>query len=66
MNTLLKPHEAAEMLTVSERTLAEWRRRCVGPAWVNVAPAGSERAIPRYRVEDLDAYIARREEGVAS
>lgn len=52
---LLTPREAAELLAVAERTLADWRYRGTGPSYV----AYSGRCI-RYRRDDLDAWVEER------
>jgi DNA-binding transcriptional regulator YiaG len=51
MNRLLDPAAAAEHLGVSVATLADWRYRRRGPAYVKV-----ERLV-RYRPEDLESYV---------
>ena len=51
---VLTTHHAAEYLGVSRRTVEDWRRRGVGPRYAKVG-----RAV-RYRVEDLDAWLASR------
>ena len=43
--------EAATYLSRSPRTLADWRLRGVGPAWVRM---GSSVA---YSIDDLDEYV---------
>jgi hypothetical protein len=44
--------EAAQRLRVSPRTLQKWRILKVGPTWVRVG-----RCV-RYRLTDLDAFVA--------
>lgn len=51
MERYLTAKEASELLNVSHHTLANWRWRGNGPAYYYVG--GS----PRYRREDLDAFI---------
>lgn len=48
---LLKPEDAAAALSVTAATLANWRLRRSGPAFVRI-----NRTV-RYRREDLDAWI---------
>lgn len=49
---LLTPTEAAEILTLSPKTLAKWRCLRVGPPWIKIG--GSV----RYRAADISDYIA--------
>jgi predicted DNA-binding transcriptional regulator AlpA len=56
-DSILKPDEAAEMLRITPRTLADWRYRGVGPRFVRY----SGRAV-RYRLRDVDAWLAGREQ----
>ncbi len=57
-------NEAAAMLGVSPRTLANWRTQGIGPAFVRV---GSVHSRTLYRVEDLTAWLdANRVETAAS
>ncbi len=51
---LIDEDEAARLLAVSPRTLATWRVRARGPAFVKVGGA------VRYRLADLEAYVASR------
>ena len=53
---------AAEYYDCSTRTLECWRQRGGGPKYIRLAPAGNRavRAI-RYRLSDLDEWIAERE-----
>jgi len=53
---LLKPGRAAEFLNVSKSTLQSWRLVGTGPRFIRISP----RAV-RYRLRDLEAWIARRE-----
>lgn len=50
---LLTPVQAADMLGVSHRLLERWRGSGDGPQFVRL----SRKSI-RYRVEDLDAFVA--------
>ena len=57
-------NEAAAMLGVSPRTLANWRTQGIGPAFVRV---GSVHSRTLYRVDDLAAWLdANRVETAAS
>jgi predicted DNA-binding transcriptional regulator AlpA len=49
---LAEPHEVASYLGVTEKTLAQWRWRRTGPAWVKVG--GRE---VRYRWEEIDRWV---------
>ncbi len=53
---LLREGDAAELLTVSPRTLADWRYTGGGPRYIRL----SGRAI-RYRLAELERFIAERE-----
>jgi predicted DNA-binding transcriptional regulator AlpA len=55
---LLKPGRAAELLGISKSTLQSWRLAGTGPRFIRI----SARAV-RYRLRDLEAWIARRERG---
>ena len=48
---LLTPKEAAEFLSVGEKTLAKWRSERRGPSFVK------QGRIVRYRISDLDEWI---------
>jgi predicted site-specific integrase-resolvase len=50
VDALLTPREAADVLRVSERTLASWRYQGMGPAYVKVGSA------VRYRPDALGAF----------
>ena len=50
---LLTPREAAEFLGIPEGTLAQWRSQRRGPPYVKL-----ESRLVRYRLSDLEAYIA--------
>ena len=47
-------NEAAAMLGVSPRTLANWRALGIGPAFVRV---GAVRSRTLYRVDDLNTWL---------
>ena len=47
-------NEAAAMLGVSSRTLANWRTLGIGPAFVRV---GRVRSRTLYRIDDLNAWL---------
>ena len=47
-------NEAAAMLGVSSRTLANWRTQGIGPAFVRV---GAVHSRTLYRVDDLSAWL---------
>jgi hypothetical protein len=51
---LLRTDEAAHRLQLTTRTLELWRRRGVGPRYIRL----NARTI-RYRVEDLNGWLAR-------
>lgn len=51
MKPLLTPDEAAGLLRVKKQTLAEWRVKGRGPAFVKVGTA------VRYDPADVQAYI---------
>jgi hypothetical protein len=50
-DVLLREQEAADLLSLSVRTLQSWRIRMAGPPFVQVGRAG------RYRRRDLIAWI---------
>jgi excisionase family DNA binding protein len=50
---IFTPRETAALLKVHEGTLAHWRQRNQGPAWVHVG------GLIRYRGEALDAWLAK-------
>ena len=52
MRPLLTPAEAAEVLGVPPRTLADWRHRGTGPPWLRVGRHA------RYPADDFDAWVA--------
>jgi predicted DNA-binding transcriptional regulator AlpA len=51
---LRTPKEASEFLGVPEGTLAQWRSQRRGPAFIKL-----EGRLVRYRVRDLETYIAK-------
>ena len=53
---LLTPPEVAQLLTVTEGTLAKWRVAGVGPKWLRLSNA---RTI-RYRQSEIDGWLAAR------
>ena len=57
---LLTEKEAAELLRISARSLAEHRRACTGPRWYDLG--SGDRPLVRYRQGDLDAWLASRAE----
>jgi len=56
---LLSPYEAASYLNVSARTLANWR--CIGTPNIPYSKVG--RCV-RYRIADLDTYVAKHSHNV--
>ena len=60
---LLRDDDAAEYLDIKPQTLRQWRTesrkrgRLVGPRWVDIG-IGSLKGRPRYRLSDLEAYVA--------
>ena len=52
---LLTPDRAAEFLSVSPETLAQWRSQQRGPAYIKL-----EARLVRYRLSDLESYIEAR------
>jgi excisionase family DNA binding protein len=52
---LLTPDEAAEWLSVSAETLAQWRSQRRGPPYVKL-----EGRLVRYRIVELEAYLEER------
>lgn len=53
---LLTTGEAAELLNVSPRTLENWRRQGIGPAFIKMG-SGGQRASARYSHADLIEYV---------
>ncbi len=49
----VSPKRAAELLGVSVRTLEEWRRKKIGPAFVKLGPK-----LIRYEVRELEQFLA--------
>lgn len=54
---LLRPEEAAQVLSTSLRTLARWRSSGVGPPWFQVGRSVF------YRTKDLEAWVDDQLEG---
>jgi hypothetical protein len=54
LEQLIASAAVAERLGLNIGTVANWRLRGIGPPWIRL----SRRAV-RYRVRDLDAWIAR-------
>lgn len=54
---LVSSTEAAQMLGISPRTLANWRVQGRGPAYVRL---GKSRSPILYRVSDIDAWLESR------
>jgi predicted DNA-binding transcriptional regulator AlpA len=54
----LRARAVAKMLDVSLATLADWRQAGRGPRYVRLS--GDKRTKVRYRVSDLERWIARR------
>ena len=52
---LATPDQAADLLGVTPRALERWRASGDGPRYVRLS-----RSTIRYRVEDLDAFVASR------
>lgn len=55
----LSTKEAAELLHVDVRTLANWRCKGVGPAFIR-ASNGVRHGVVLYTRDDIDAYLAKR------
>lgn len=49
---LLTPGDVSDYISIPEETLAQWRYRRIGPAWLKVG-----RHV-RYQRTDLDAWLA--------
>ena len=62
-SSLLDTRAAAEYLALSPRTLEKWRSVGTGPAFCRLG--GGVRGV-RYRVADLDAFVAARTVGGAA
>jgi hypothetical protein len=56
---LLRPSEAARLMGVRPKTLANWRCQGIGPAFVKFGPPSSRAAV-RYNRGDLLKWIAAR------
>lgn len=52
ITTTYTPSEAAKILSLSERTLANWRSKCAGIAYVKIGGKVF------YREEDINNFIA--------
>ena len=52
---LLTPAKVAELLAVSEVTLARWRRTGKGPAFLKLQRGRS--GLVRYRLSDVEAFL---------
>lgn len=52
LDRLITPAELGSRLGVTERTLAEWRSRGTGPAYIRTGGR-----FPRYLPEDVDAWL---------
>ncbi len=50
---LLTPKEAAELLSVPESTLAQWRSQRRGPPFIKL-----EGRLVRYRLSELEGYLS--------
>lgn len=57
---LLSTSAAAEHLSVSEKTLAQWRWRGGGPKFCKLG------RLVRYRIEDLNSFVASRSKASTS
>jgi len=55
---LLKTGEAARYLNVSRGLLYLWRYKGVGPNWIKISSDIKRRACVRYRLEDLEQWLA--------
>jgi len=53
MAPLLTTAEAATYLSVSKRTLEDWRTRLIGPTYIKLNGTSTI----RYRSDDLEAWI---------
>lgn len=51
---LLRPAEVAKYIDRTEKTLAEWRYRGVGPAYIKV-----QNGHIRYRQSDIESWLAK-------
>ena len=54
---ILSPKEAAKLMSVSVRTLENWRRDEVGPRWFRLPNNGH----PRYTRDAIDKWAEERE-----
>jgi predicted DNA-binding transcriptional regulator AlpA len=55
---LLTTHAIAQVLGIRPRTLQDWRRRCVGPAYIRLSATRV-----RYSVPVVEAWLQMRTEG---
>lgn len=58
LQPLLKEHEVAELLSVSVRTLQEWRQTGHGPPFLKLSQR--KRGVVRYDPADVRAYVLKR------
>ncbi len=59
---LLTPAQVAEMIGYSESALKLWRLTGTGPRFIRPTVGGR----PRYRLVDIEQWLAQREEGNAA
>lgn len=57
MSMLLTPEDVADRLRVKVGTLAAWRWRGIGPAWIKVG------GVVRYPGDKLESWLAQRPNG---
>jgi len=55
MNNLLNEYQAADLLNVSRSSMAQWRMKGIGPAFLKLNKA------VRYRLDELEAWINARQ-----
>lgn len=61
LDSLLTPEQLAHRLGLTPRTLASWRERSTGPAYIRIGGR-----YPRYRPEDVDEWLlSQRHQGTA-
>ncbi len=58
LQPLLKEHEVAALLSVSVRTLQEWRQTGHGPPFLKLS--SRKRGVVRYDPADVRAYVLKR------